>query len=220
MKLLRLILLPVILLLSGCLIRPISEWPSPDEPCPGFISQYHYINKYIEIEAQNDESSITVRFYTIADDLETTATKVWWKNDDIYQMMKEKYGDDQTWTYGSVSPYDHAFVESINAISIKSTPAWSEDYSATSSLNDIFEVEYATYKYFVESGFDEDFGGMRRWRTERKRVSELQEDDMWFIRTDFSLICTTPPGDERERYLKVTLSLDTGEEIMYRVKVN
>ena len=46
------------------------------------------------------------------------------------------------------------------------------------------------------------------------------EDDMWFIHTDFRLICNTLPNDDRARRLKITLSLDTGEEITYNVNVN
>lgn len=141
----------------------------------------------------------------------------------MYQQMKEKYGDDRIWD--RISGRDMAFVESIVDIDISSVPEWNDDYTPQSSLDDIFEVEYATYKYYVESGFDPEFKGdlwgytWYETRIERKRVSELEEDDMWFIYTDFRLICTTPPNTDRVRTLKIKLLLDTGEEQTFRVRV-
>ena len=135
-----------------------------------------------------------------------------------YNDYMDKYGDKAG--YMAVDYLDNACAESIRGIDIISLQNWDEDHPAQSSLNDVFFVEYATYKYYVDSGFnDDEFSLTERESIESKLVSELQEDDMWFIHTNLSLICTSPPSDTQPRHLKISLMLDTGAVQTYKVNV-
>ena len=214
------IIVAVSLLSTSC--HWLVSWAPPEfEPRKivetGFIYNYFHIDENLNIECEALDDSVVIDFSAYRGD--EYAVNVYLDTPgEIYTDYMEKYGDQVG--FEETDMQDIACAESIKGIDIISLQEWNEDYPAQSSLNNIFEVEYATYKYFVESGFDEAFDVEERERTERKRVSELQEDDMWFIHTDFCLICNTLPNDDRAHRLKITLSLDTGEEITYNVNVN
>lgn len=220
------IIIATSLLFTSCdLFYMFFDW-SPVNPEPreqvdkGFIYDYFHIDEDIKIESEITENSLIINFSAYSGD-RCAVNKYLDVAGENYADYMEKYGDQPGYKYDDIDYWDKACAESIRAIDIIPLTNWDEEHPRLVYLNDIFEVEYATYKYFVESGFNnEDFELKNRERTERKRVSELEENDMWFIHTDFRFICTTLPERYDSVKLRVKLYLDTKEEIEFDVEIN
>ena len=220
------IIIATSLLFTSCdLFYMFFDW-SPENPEPreqvdkGFIYDYFHIDEDIKIESEITENSLIINFSAYSGD-RCAVNKYLDVAGENYADYMEKYGDQVGFKYDDIDYWDKACAESIRAIDIIPLTNWDEEHPRLVDLNDIFEVEYATYKYFVESGFNnEEFETTNRERTERKRVSELEENDMWFIHTDFRLICTTLPSADSKAKLRIKLYLDTEEEIQFDVEIN
>lgn len=210
------------LLMTSCeLFNAFVDWSPPEyqpQPCEkGFIQDYYHIDENVNIESEIIDERLVINFH-VKNDMSHAINTYLNVEGENYNDYMEKYGDKAGFI--AVDDLDNACAESIRGIDIISLQNWDEDHPAQSSLNDVFFVEYATYKYYVDSGFnDDEFSLTERESIESKLVSELQEDDMWFIHTNLSLICTSPPSDTQPRHLKISLMLDTGAVQTYKVNV-
>lgn len=217
------IMLLCVFLLTGCWSNPFIDWSDHSNdmskhPALGFITQYHTINNNIIIHKRNDIPHLTIDFSTFRDNLDTCVADHF--KDKEYNQIKAKYGDTKEyWEW--CDPNDIAYSESITSIEIITNNYWDSTHPAGSNINDLFDVKYATYKYYVDSGFDDSiFEGYNREVWEERCVAELKRDDMWFIHTSFQLICKHPHEGNEIHPISVTLELDTGRKQTYNLKVN
>lgn len=215
------------LMFTSCdLINFFVDWnpnvPDPnDHTKPGFICDYYHIDEDIIINSEITGNSLAISFSAYQPS-KVVNRFLYIEGENAADYM-EKYGDPtRLYEEIDIDYSDMACAESIRSIDIIPLNNWDEEHPSLEGLNELFEVEYATYKYFVESGFNcEEFDIENRERIERKRVTELAEDDMWFINTDFKLICTTLPDfDDSAMQLRIKIYLDTDKELQFDVAIN
>lgn len=207
----------ILVLLTSCweIAGLFVDWSPPDiaeEPKAGFIYEYHHINDQTQISSQVDGSTLTIKLFTTPGNRATIAANV--EDGETYDKIKGKYGDTKS-DWEVVNSEDIAYAESIRSIEITTQSAWDDDHPAGSSLNDIFDVKYGTYRHFVDSGFTAE----SRVVWEQKALAQLTESDMWFINTEFLLICDDCPDGNLLKRLYITITLDTDMVQTYDVLI-
>ncbi len=217
------IVLHCAILLTGCWSNPFINWDEhSNDPNnkyrSGFIAQYHTINDKVIIHKRVNSSGYVIDFSTYRDNLDTFIADYF--GGERYHQIKTKYGDTKDrWEW--CDPNDIAYSESISSIDIITHNDWDTTHPAGSNINDIFDIRYATYKYYVDSGFDDtSFDSYSREVWEERRASELKEGDMWFIHTSFQLICKHKHDSNEIHPISVVLNLDSGREQIYNINVN
>ena len=167
----------ILVLLTSCweIAGLFVDWSPPDiaeEPKAGFIYEYHHINDQTQISSQVDESTLTIKLFTTPGNRATIAANV--EDGETYDKIKGKYGDTKS-DWEVVNSEDIAYAESIRSIEITTQSAWDDDHPAGSSLNDIFDVKYGTYRHFVEALLpsQEWCGSRKHWRSLQRAICGL-----------------------------------------------
>ena len=199
---------------------------------PGWIAEYYSISKYFlgpqygfkprpaSMNIDNGKLNIT----NITRGTQYASAQNYIKSgDQKYYDLCVKYGDLKPGGFLYRALYDpketdymgnyaaeSAFAETISGIDITTAYFWDTEHPAGSSLNDIFDIKYATFYPFVQGGWS-----AKNPRTVvEKPLSELCEDDLKMVSTEGITLSTSvlPPYVE-DCYLTVTLTLDTGETV-------
>ncbi len=143
-------------------------------------------------------------------------------NRSIYRYMTSKEGGQWFLESGPCTYY--CFSEQITDITITSNNQWTENYAAGTDLSELFVVEFTSLSGYVKRGFT----GTPH-SSYRRIVSELDYSELsLLVESDFNIYggvdmafyTDTMPENIDLHTVTVTLTLDTGENISYSIKLN
>ena len=158
-----------------------------------------------------------------------------------YRQLRDKYGDnnptasvfryyknsttDSAWRIESGNCIYYCISNKINKITITSDRAWDENHPVGSELNDLFTVEFSSLAEYISNGFS------GTTVAEHKQVlSDINSDNyaLLYIGTsgrklnteNISFATETLPTDYKQHNIKITLTLDSKEEIEYTTSLS
>ena len=143
-------------------------------------------------------------------------------NRSVYRYMTSK-GGGQWFLESGLCTY-YCFSEQISDITITSDIQWTEGYAAGADLSDIFVVEFTSLAGYVKRGFT----GTPH-SSYRRIVSELDYSELaLLVETDYniyggvdlSFTTSVMPENINLHTITITLTLDTGEQLKYSMKLN
>lgn len=207
-------ILCTVLILASCEARQSAQ------KVPGSIEKYYSCNDgsgSCEVATLNDECTITFKLGTY---LTSDYEYAFGSDKTTYYDLCAKYGDiipDGRWCtdYNGSNTYGDALAESIRGIHVTSDTAWDEGHDAHAPLDDIFVVRYYTFWPYVQNGWTGEY--MTYFE---KRISDLAENDLYFISYVVKLSTTCAPTVAAQHTLTVEFLLDTGETIAYEAVVD
>ncbi|MBQ2993622.1 MAG: hypothetical protein IJE21_06955 [Alistipes sp.] len=108
--------------------------------------------------------------------------------------------------------YWYVLCEKICALTVTSSADWDSAHPAGASLNDLFDIDFYSIYPYIKRGFTGDV-----LTYQQKPLSELAEGDLWLCAADYEihLLSASLPVIGGTHTIFVTLTLDTGEKIVY-----
>lgn len=158
-----------------------------------------------------------------------------------YRQLRDKYGDnnptasvfryyknsttDSAWRIESGNCIYYCISDKIDKITITSDRAWDENHPVGSELNDLFTVEFSSLAEYIGNGFSGTTVAKHK-----QVLSDINSDNYALLyigisgrklnTENISFATETLPTDYKQHNIKITLTLDSKEEIEYTTSLS